>query len=106
MPNANFKDPVVLVLFDRLLVRIDHNLRNGARHHWPALSSSLSRTFFLGLTLQGFMQAECRGSCDLKTVEGKTWNGMMAIVETQKTVQGRRLLLLQLPRLVVYRPHY
>ena len=100
MPNAPLKDSRVPVCLNRLLVRIDHNLRSSARHHWPTQASSLTRTFFLGLTLQGFIQAECRGSSDPGNVEGKTWHATMAIMQTLKRAQGRTLLLLQLPRLV------
>ena len=104
MPNAALKDPVILVLLNRLLVRIDHNLCNYVRQHWSTQTSSLTCTFFLGLTVQEFMQAQCRGSCDLGNVEGKTWHAMMAFVETLMMVQVRALLLLQLPRLVKHCP--
>ena len=49
------------------------------------------------------MQAECRGSCDLRNVEGKTWHAVMALVETLKMGQERTLLLLQLLKLFKYR---
>ena len=100
MPNAPLNDSGVQVRLDRLLVRIDHNLSNGATHHWPTQTSSPTRTFFLGLTLQGFMQAECRGSCDPRNVEGKTCHAMRVIVQTLRRAQGRMPLLLQVPRLV------
>ena len=59
MPNAPLKDSGVPVHLNCLLVRINHNLRSGATYHWPTQTSSLTRTFFLGLIVQGFMQAEC-----------------------------------------------
>ena len=100
MPNVPLKDYRVPVRLECLMVRIDHNLRSGARHQWLAHRTSLTRTFILGLRDQGFMQAECRGSFDPGNAEGKTWHAMMAIEQTRKTVQGRKLLLLQLPTLV------
>ena len=100
MPNAPLKDSRVPFRLNRLLVRIDYNLRSGARHQWLVHRTSLTQTFILGLRDQGFMQAECRGSSDPGNVEGKTWHAMMAIVQTRKRAQGRKLLLLQLPRLV------
>ena len=103
MPNAPLKDPKVPVRRDRLLVRIDRNLSSDARQHWPAYTSLLTRTSFLGLTVQGFMQAECRGSSDPGNVEGKTYNATMATVQTLKRAQGRTLLLLQLSKLVKHR---
>ena len=100
MPNAVYSDPMVPVPLDHLLVRIDHNLRSTARQHCLPQTSSLTCTFYLELTVQEFMQVECRGSCNLRNVEGKTWHAMMAFVESLKTAQRRTLLLLQLPKLV------
>ena len=53
------------------------------------------------------MQVECRGSCDLGNVEGKTWHTMMVLVETLKTTQERRPLLRQRSKLVKHHgQHY